>query len=173
MSIQTKPSAAELLLLYPSESLRRQVNEWGRAHSRRRIKASFERSLPGIRKLLRGAGAALVDATEDPARAADAFLQAEARLGSEAVAVYSEAAHEDLELFVRLHGPLYLLGPLFARQWSELFERLLHGVRRRSGACVDNHPCLPPSLWFERAARLRRRAECNQDPLDVRFGELN
>ncbi|KKK48616.1 hypothetical protein LCGC14_3143320, partial [marine sediment metagenome] len=45
----------------------------------RQDEGSFERSLPEIRKLLRVSSTVLVDATEDPSQATDAFLQAVAR----------------------------------------------------------------------------------------------
>ena len=71
----------------------------------------------------------MVDATEDPAQATDAFLQAVARLGAAAVTMYTEAAHDDLELFVRMRGSMFLLGPLLDQQWEEVFECLLRAKR--------------------------------------------
>jgi hypothetical protein len=82
-------------------------------------------SPPEIRPLLRYAGTALVDATEDPARAREAFLRAVARLGTGAVAMYTETMHDSLELFVRVRGALFLLGPLGDEQWEEYFRRTL------------------------------------------------
>jgi hypothetical protein len=94
-------------------------------------------SPPEIRTLLRYAGTALVDATEDPARARDAFVRAAARLGANAVAMYTETIHDSLELFVRLRGSLFLLGPLYDEQWEEYFQRLL---RIKKAALVSPIP---------------------------------
>jgi hypothetical protein len=82
-----------------------------------------------LRMLLRYAGTALVDATENPGRAREVFLRAVARLGAGAVVVYTETMHDALEVFVRLRGSLFLLGPLFDEQWEEYFARLLRTRR--------------------------------------------
>ncbi len=119
-------SVADLLLLYPQDSLKEQIKAWSRRHPERVVVDSCERSLPEIRCMLRGAGSAIVDATGDAARAIDAFLQAAACLGPGVAALYSEAGHEELELFVRVRGSLFLMGPLFDDQWDELFDRWLH-----------------------------------------------
>lgn len=129
MSIVYRPATADVLLLYPGESLRAQTDVWAAQHPERQVEASFERSLPEIRKLLRNAGASLVDATEDPSQATDAFLQAVARLGAGAVAMYSEASDDGLELFVRVRGSLFILGPLFDEYWDEVFDCLSRRTR--------------------------------------------
>lgn len=125
MSVLHLPDTADILLLFPGESLLGQISLWSRRHPERQVQASFERSLPEIRSLLRHAGASLVDATEDPGMATDAFLQAVTRLGADAVTMYTEVMHDDLELFVRVRGSLFLQGPLFDEQWEEYFDRLL------------------------------------------------
>ena len=150
MSVLHLPVTSDVLLLYPGESLKDQIDIWALRHPDRQVVASFVRSLPEIRWLLRHAGASLVDATEDPAQATDAFLQSVARLGSRAVTMYSETMHDGLELFTRMQGSLFLAGPLFDEQWEELFERLLC-VR----APARRGPLLPYSL-----DRARRRQVC-------------
>jgi hypothetical protein len=118
------PTTPGILLLYPGESLKNQIGLWTTRHSEWQLTISFEQSLPVIRKLLRDAGAAIVDTTEDPSQATNAFLQAVARLGANAVTMYTEMMHEGLELFVRVRGSLFVLGPMFDEQWDELFDRL-------------------------------------------------
>ena len=66
---------------------------------------------------------AVIDATDDHAQAIDAFLQSIAQLGPDDVAVYTEVAHDDLELFVRRHGSLVVLGPSFDGHWMKFLER--------------------------------------------------
>jgi hypothetical protein len=131
-------SEADLLLLYPGESLQNQIRSWFRRSPGVRWTMSFARPLPEVRKSLLHACAAVLDATCDPFLAADAYLQATSRLGSDAVAVYSDKAHEDLELFVRLHRSLFLLGPLSAEQWTEFFERFPTGIGSRR-EILSNH----------------------------------
>jgi hypothetical protein len=115
----------DVLLLYPGESLSDQLGIWARRYSDRHVETSFERSLPEIRRLLRRAGTVVIDASEDPSQATDAFLQAVTQLGASAVTMYTERMHDDLEMFVRLRGSLFILGPLFEQQWDELLERSL------------------------------------------------
>jgi hypothetical protein len=43
--------------------------------------------------------------------------------------MYTETMHDALEVFVRLRGSLFLLGPLFDDQWEEYFARLLPNKR--------------------------------------------
>ena len=156
MSILHLPSTADVLLLYPGDSLRDQIRSWSQQHPWRQVETSFERSLPEIRKLLRVSSTVLVDATDDPSQATDAFLQAIARLGSHAVAMYSEETPDGLELFVRLHGPLFILGPLFAHQWAEFFELFLENENARPAGPALEQPRLPPPLWLDREAMLRQ-----------------
>jgi hypothetical protein len=125
LSILHLPATADVLVLYSGISLSEQIGVWAARHPDWQVETSFERSLPEIRTLLRSASVTIVDATEDPSQATDAFLQAVARLGATAVAMYSEAMHDGLELFVRVRGSLYLLGPLSNEQWEEFFERPL------------------------------------------------
>jgi hypothetical protein len=123
------PVTADLLLLYPAESLKKQISRWALQHPERQVDVSFERSLAKIRHLLRYTDATLLDATHDPAMATEAFLQAVACLGADAVAVYTETLHDDLELFVRLRGVPFFLGPLFDEQWEEFFEQIVRAKR--------------------------------------------
>jgi hypothetical protein len=126
---------SDIVVFYPGDSLKEQVGAWVDRHPECSLEVSFARSLPGIRVALRNAAVALLDATEDPAQATDAFSQAVARLGAHSVAVYTETMHEWLELFVRIRGALLLFGPLDNTQWEELFERMLRSGRglRESG----------------------------------------
>jgi hypothetical protein len=131
VSFAPRPTTIDLLLLYPGKSLGEQIRHWASKDAQRHVDVSFERSLPRIRQLLRRTGATLLDATTDPAATADAFLQAVACHGAGAVSVYTEVMHEDIELFVRLRGSLFLLGPLLDEQWEALFEPLMRAERVR------------------------------------------
>jgi hypothetical protein len=67
---------------------------------------------------LRSAALTVIDATEDPARASDAFLQSINVLGAESVAVYTEKMYADLELLVRILGTPLFLGPMTSEEWE-------------------------------------------------------
>ena len=125
MSAIRHPATADLLLLYPGESLKEQISRWALQHPERQVNVSFEQSLPGIRRLLRHADATLLDATQDPSMAIEAFLQAVSCLGTDAVTVYAETLHDGLEFFVRLRGVPFLLGPLCDEQWDAFFEHIM------------------------------------------------
>jgi hypothetical protein len=134
-------ATSEIVVFYPGSSLQEQVATWVDGHAECRLEASFAKSLPGIRVALDKAAVALLDATEDPCQATDAFSQAVSRLGVQAVAVYTETMHEWLELFVRIRGALLLFGPLSTRQWEELFDRMLRSSRQsRAVGLVRRRP---------------------------------
>lgn len=117
-------STMDVLLLYPGASLDGQICRWVAKNPQRRVEASFERYLPDIRRLLHRSHMAVVDATKDPSQATDAFLQAIAALGTDAVAMYSETIHDGLEVFVRSQGSLFFWGPLADDDWASFFAAL-------------------------------------------------
>jgi hypothetical protein len=133
----TLRSVQEIAVLYPCDSLARQILAWARRHTDCAVRPVFARSLPAIRAAIRGARAVLVDATEDHVQAIDAFSEAMTQRGAAAATVYTERVHEGLELFVRAHGALLLLGPLSDAQWEEFLQRPLRssaGNRSRGRA---------------------------------------
>jgi hypothetical protein len=109
-------------MFYPSCLLASQINDWAERHGGCCTAVSFERTLPGIRKRLRRAALAVIDATDDPAQASDAFLQAIGVLKADSVAVYSEKTHEGLETLVRMLGAPLLLGPMSVEDWEDYLE---------------------------------------------------
>ena len=129
MIVPFRPVTADVLLFYPGRSLREQVHLWNARCPERCVETSRVCSLPEIRRLLRRSDAVLIDATRDPSRATDAFLQAVTCLGAGAVMMYTETADEYLELFVRMRSSLFLLGPLFDQDWDEALEYLLVAKR--------------------------------------------
>jgi hypothetical protein len=126
-----RKSRHEVVLLYPGESLHRQVAAWGQRHADCAVEPLFIRSLIGIRRFLETADVAVIDATDDEAQAIDAFTQATARLGAAGTAVYTERMHEGLEELVRMRGALLLFGPLDDDQWEGFFERAIAAQQRR------------------------------------------
>ena len=129
MNTLTVPTTSDVLLMYPGVSLTDQVQAWAGRHPDCQMAVSYERSLPKIRKLLDHAQSAVVDGTDDPSLAADTFLQAVARQGTDAVTMYTEKTNGDLELLVRVRGSPFLLGPMSEDEWDELFEQSLPYMR--------------------------------------------
>ncbi len=128
-------AVADVLLLHPSKSLSDQIARWAHERPEWRVAMSAVRKLPEIRKVLDLATTAIVDASEDPCLAAEGFLQAVTQLGAGAVMMYTEVAHRDLELLVRVRGSLFLLGPLWPDQWESFFDGSL--VRPKAAAIVQ------------------------------------
>jgi hypothetical protein len=120
------PATSDVLLFYPGPSLRERALHW---NGRWNIETSSVGQLPAVRRMSRRSGAVVIDATADSSRAVDAFLQAVACLGPEAVMMYTEKTDAYLELFVRMRGSLLLLGPLFDHEWDEVFQSLLVAKR--------------------------------------------
>jgi hypothetical protein len=144
--------APEVLLLYPGEHLESLARRWLRAHRECRLRVSGARSLPAIRRALEGATAVIVDATDDHAQAVDALLQAVARRGSKAVAVYTERMHDGLELFVRMQGALLLLGPINDREWDGFCRPRVQEALAERAATIPMRRPSPASGWPRRAA---------------------
>jgi hypothetical protein len=111
----------QIVLFYPSPSLRGQLQAWSDQRGGRRMQISFERSLAGIRRQVRRVDFVLVDATEDPAQASDAYFQVYKTLGPESMAVYTDIIHDGLEFLVRRLGVTLLLGPMSASEWDDFF----------------------------------------------------
>jgi hypothetical protein len=128
---RTERTAREVILFYPGSSLARQIVGWGRGRADCAVEPVFARSISGMRRAIRSADLVLVDATRDYPQAMDVFSQALAYLGAGATAVYTERMHEGLELFVRLHGSLLLLGPLGSAEWEGFFERAIRTSPRK------------------------------------------
>jgi hypothetical protein len=122
----------EVVLLYPGESLQRQIAAWGQRHADCRVEPLFIKSLVGIRRFLETADVAVIDATDDEGQAIDAFSQATARLDAAGTAVYTERMHEGLEELVRMRGALLLFGPLEDEQWEGVFARAIETQARRA-----------------------------------------
>jgi hypothetical protein len=115
-------SRSGIVLFYPGHLLMEQIRDWAQRRGGCRYAVSFERAIPLIRKRLRRAELSVVDATEDPAQASDTFLQAIGLIGAEAVAMYTEKMHDDLELLVRMMRAPLLLGPMRMEEWEEFLD---------------------------------------------------
>ncbi len=121
----SRPAETDVVLFCPSNSLMGQVSDCLGKWPGYTLGACIVRSSSEVREALGGARAVVVDADGDPARTTDAFLQAVGQLGACCVAVYAEETQEELELLVRQHGALLLLGPLSGAQWQGFFQKAL------------------------------------------------
>ena len=121
----TKRSNSSVVLLHAGESLLKQITRWGQLRPDADIQLAASALPSTLRPLLSGAIAAVIDATEQPEAAMQtlagilAVLQrTEAQVK---LSVYTEAAHEGLEMFVRLRGILFLIGPMGPLEWDGFF----------------------------------------------------
>ena len=110
------------MLFHTGLSLVCQAATWVREHRRfgLRILASSGGSM--MSRALDGAVLAIVDATEHPGQAMATLEAALERVSPERVAVYTERAHDGLELFVRARGVSLLLGPMEPDQWDAMLQ---------------------------------------------------
>jgi hypothetical protein len=118
MTLRATP---QIVLFYPSASLRGQLQGWSDQRGGRQLQISFERSLAGIRRQIHRADFVLVDATEDPAPASDAYSQIHKIVGPDSMSVYTDVVHEGLEILVRRLGVTLLLGPMSVSEWDDFF----------------------------------------------------
>lgn len=114
-------STPRIVVFYPSRSLTGQLQAWSDQRDGRQMQISFERSLAGIRRQIQRVDFVLVDATEDPAQASDAYFQIYKILGPESMSVYTEIIHDGLEVLVRRLGVILLLGPMSVYEWDDFF----------------------------------------------------
>ncbi len=101
-----------------------QVSSWAGENLRCDFEFCFPVSVDQIQTAFRKRSVSIIDATEDPSRAASTLLHALAESGGGVAAVYTEMMHRGLELFVRSRGALFLLGPLDNTAWEELLETM-------------------------------------------------
>lgn len=84
-----------------------------------------------IQEVLDAGDIAIIDGSEDPAAAAAVLERCLETIGAENTAVFSERAHDALEVFTREQGVLYVLDPATPVMWQGFFD-WLHAAERRS-----------------------------------------
>jgi hypothetical protein len=136
-----------IVLFYPGRLLASQICDWAERHGGCRTDISFERSLPDMRKRLRLAELAVIDATEDHAQATDAFLQSVGTLRADAVVVYTEKMHDGLESLVRALGAPLLLGPMRMDQWEEFLEHKFPALIPMDSTVASMRRAKREALW--------------------------
>ena len=117
--------------MYPNNALMHQVSGFSGKLSAYDFTPTSTESLSEVRDALRHATMAVVDATEDPARAVAGFSLAIIELPSGCVAVYTETVHQGLELFVRARGVPLFLGPMSDAQWEGQFDVMRRSLGRK------------------------------------------
>ena len=124
-------SVGGIVVFHPGGSLMRQLGVWSGSHPGCNLDFSSAQSLLEIRKVSHHGTFVLIDAVEDPKRARLVTLQVTTLPETPVVAVYTEAADEGLELFVRTRGGLLLLGPMSNAFWEGVFEGVLQFDTRK------------------------------------------
>ena len=91
----------------------------------------------------------IIDATQDPKAAMAILDQAVSRMGQGSVGVYTETAHEGLEIPVRSLGVAYWLGPCAEPVWESIFDGLEAAMLVSGGARQNLDGISPdaPSGW--------------------------
>ena len=116
----------EVVLFYAEESLLFQVAGWVRSEGRFSLRLVSSRDPVIIGHALNDAVVAVVDATRQPGEAMAVLERAIGRLGPRRIAIYSEAMHDGLEIFVRVRGVTLLAGPMSPPEWDAFFTPFAH-----------------------------------------------
>jgi hypothetical protein len=126
-----RPDIREVVLFYPGKPLAQHVKAWALDRADCAVLPVFARSFPAMRSAMSGVDLVVIDATRDCAQAMDAFSQSLTYLGAAATTVYTEVMHEGLELFVRQHGSLLLLGPMGESLWGSFFDHAFRTCQKK------------------------------------------
>jgi hypothetical protein len=116
-------SAPEIALVYPCRSLIDQLQIWADRCGGHHTTIATEEALPNLCNRDCSPDFIIVDATREPAKAADALMQIVDAFGEECVTMYTEIMHEGLETLVRPMGVSLLLGPMSTLEWNGYFDR--------------------------------------------------
>jgi len=128
-----QPSSA-IAVFYPGNSLMHQVSGWAVKFPTYDFALLFEESALEVQAVLEDSALSVFDATDNPARALTLLSQAIAEGGPDSAVVYTELMYEELELFVRSRGALFLLGPMDDAVWLELFDKRTRRRKTRRAA---------------------------------------
>lgn len=121
--VKMDPQYRDIALYYPTESLLLQVAQWVHTHPYYHLRLVCSVHRGSVLAALKEAAAAIIDATERPDAAAN-MLEQIGKTARSRVVVYTEFPHEGLELFVRVRGVMFLLGPMEPEHWESFFERI-------------------------------------------------
>lgn len=119
VSINTQ--LGEIVLFYADESLLRQVSEWMSDSMKLPLCLVSSCSAFSVAEAMNKAECAVIDATSKPAEAMDVLQLAIPLTGRDRLAVYTERTHDGLELFVRVRGVKFLIGPMSETEWEGVF----------------------------------------------------
>jgi hypothetical protein len=121
-------SLPKIVLVYPCRSLIDQLRIWADRCKSRQSSIAIEESPPSLCIRDCPPDFIVVDATENPAKAADALMQIVDAFGEECVTMYTEIMHEGLETLVRPMGVSLLLGPMNILEWNGYFDRKFSAI---------------------------------------------
>ena len=111
----------EIVLFYAEESLLVQVSEWICDAMMLPLNLVSSCSAFSVTEAMNTAECAIIDATVNPGKAMDVLQLALPLAGRDRLAVYTECMHDGLELFVRVRGVPFLLGPMSQTEWEGVF----------------------------------------------------
>jgi hypothetical protein len=112
----------ETVLFYPGQSLLEQVTEWMRRHRDVSLRLVTSRGIDAVREPVKGASMVVIDATEHPDMAGGALPRVLKMVPIRQAAVYTERTNHGLEIFVRMRGVMFLLGPMTRLEWEAFFQ---------------------------------------------------
>jgi len=121
--VVVRKDRTDIVVIYGGASLLEQLGACLGGDGAGCLRVVSSRTAPAIDAAADDAAAVIVDATSAPGAAADAVERVLARIGPGPLAVYTERPHEGLELFVRVRGAMFLLGPMERSEWEAIFQQ--------------------------------------------------
>ena len=116
----------DVVLYQAGSSLVTAVGDWLLEHPDISLRLVHSTCRSVINGPLGSAAVAIVDATDKPGAAAATLERLLKRIAPSRIAVYTERTHAGLEVFVRVRGPILLLGPMGADDWDACLSALAH-----------------------------------------------
>lgn len=127
--------AKHVVLMYPTQSLLDQVTDLVSSSPAFSVDPTYPLGDEAIRHAAMEGDIVVVDATQYTSATRHALELILQQMEPEQVAVYTERTDVGLEVFVRVRGVLFLLGPMSREEW----EGFLWPRRRPSGRRSLHH----------------------------------
>ena len=126
----------EMVMFFANPSLITQVAKSVGERSRQSLRLISPKTSMGIASAMEDASMAIIDATSSPRWAINTLDLAIGTLGRNKTVVYTEQYNEELEIFVRSRGAMFLSGPVNPDEWDAVIDSLQKSGTEKSYAAA-------------------------------------
>lgn len=127
----------EMVMFFANPSLITQVAQRLGDRSRQSLRLISPKTSMGIASAMEDASMAIIDATSSPQWAINTLDLAIGTLGQNKTVVYTEHYNEELEVFVRSRGAMFLSGPVNPDEWDAVIDSLQKSETEKSSVGVS------------------------------------